>query len=206
MDNAIGMQYCCLGRLAYLLEDYIQAEQFLEKGLELFRIITTHNNFGTGFGLTHLGLVKWRLGQAEKGRQLCLESLDIFNDIGERYGQTLALDHLGQIAWALADYQESKKRFQKALKISLEIGTKPQTLAALLGLARHLAREGQPEQATRLLAYTAHHPAGEHIVRGKARRLLAEMAGQSESQPAASAPADAQIEQIVQEILRDTIV
>jgi tetratricopeptide (TPR) repeat protein len=199
MDNAIGMQYICLGRLAYLLEDYSQAEQLLEKGLELFRIIANHNLFGTAYGLTHLGLIKWRLGQAEKGRQLCLESLDSFNDIGERYGQALALDHLGQIAWALADYQESKRYFLTALKTSLDIKTKPQTLSALLGLARHLAHEGQPHQGAQLLAYAASHPAGEYIVKNNARRLLAEMHVQDETP---TAPNNQQIEKIVQEILQ----
>jgi DNA-binding SARP family transcriptional activator/predicted ATPase len=198
MDNAIGMQYSCLGRLAYLLEDYTQAEQLMEKGMELFRI--TNHLFAIAFGLTHLGLVKWRLGQTEKGRQLCLEALDIFNDIGERFGQALALDHLGQIAWALADYQQSKHYFLTALKISLNVKTKPQTLSALLGLARHLIREDQPHQAAQLLAYVVPHPAGEYIVKHNARRLLAEMYGQTEP-PTMTTPNDQQIEKIMQEIL-----
>jgi predicted ATPase/DNA-binding SARP family transcriptional activator len=203
MDDAIGMQYSCLGRLAYLLADYSQAEQLLEKGVELFRIITNHNNFAISFSLAHLGLAKWRLGQPETGRRLCLEALDIFNDIGERYGQVLALDHLGQIAWALADYQQSKRYFLTALKISLDIKTKPQTLSALLGLAQHLTREDQSHQAAQLLTYIAPHPAGEYIVKNNARRLLAEMHVRDEPPPA-TAPNEQQIEKIVQEILQDS--
>jgi tetratricopeptide (TPR) repeat protein len=199
MDNAIGMQYVCLGRLAYLLQDYTQAEQLLEQGLELFRLITHHHNFAAAFSLAHLGLVKWRLGQPEQGRRLCLESLDIFDDIGERYGQALVLDHLGQIAWAMADHQESKTRFQKALKISLDIGTKPQTLSVLFGLAHHLLQAGQVEPAARLLAYAAHHPAAEHHTRQNARRLLADMALPGEPAP----PTDQQINQIIEQMLQD---
>lgn len=197
MDNAIGMQYSCLGRLAYLLEDYSQAEQLMEKGLELFRI--TNHLFAIAFGLTHLGLVKWRLGQVEKGRQFCQESLDIFNNIGERYGQALALDHLGQIGWALADFQPSKRCFLSALQTSLDIKTKRQTLSALLGLARHLTREGQAHQAAQLLAYIAPHPAAEYFVKNNARRLLAEMLIQDET-VTATGLSDHPIEKIVQEI------
>jgi DNA-binding SARP family transcriptional activator/predicted ATPase len=203
MDNAIGMQYSCLGRLAYLLQDYTQADQLMEKGMELFRI--TNHLFAIGFGLSHLALVKWRLGQPEKGRLLCLEALDIFNDIGERYGQALALDHLGRLAWALAEYQQSKRYFLTALKISLDIKTKPQTLSTLLGLARHLVREGQAQPAAQILAYVTTHPAGEHITRESARALLSEMYVQSELQPAATTPGDQHIEKIVQEILRVSI-
>ncbi|GIK38433.1 MAG: transcriptional activator [Chloroflexota bacterium] len=204
MDNAVGMQYSCLGRLAFLLEDFTQADQLLEKGGELFRIFADHNLFALAFSLTHLGLVKWRLGQAEKGRQLCLESLDIFNNIGERYGQALALDHLGQIAWALADYQPSKRYFLAALKTSLDIKTKPQTVSALLGLARHLTREGQLHRAAQLLAYIVPHPAGEYSVKNNARRMLAEMPVQ-DAPSAATAPNDQQIEKIIQEILPNNI-
>jgi hypothetical protein len=120
--------------------------------------------------------------------------------IGERYGQALALDHLGQIAWALADYEQSKRYFLAALKTSLDIKTKPQSLSALLGLARHLTREDQPHQAAQLLAYVAPHPAGEYFVKNSARRLLAGMHGQDEPSTA-TAPNEQQIEKIVQEIL-----
>lgn len=203
MHNFLGIQYNFLGRLAYTLKDYAQAQQYLEKGIQACR--ATHHICDIAFGLTYLGLVKWRTGQPEKGNLLCLESLDIFNDIGERCGQALALGHLGQIAWALEDYQQSKHYFLEALKTSLDIKTKPQTLYALLGLARHLARAGQSHQDAQLLAYIAHHPASEHITRERARRLLAENHGQSESQPTATAPNDQQIEKIVQEILQGSI-
>jgi len=201
MDNAIGMQHSCLGRLAYLSDDYLQAEQLLEKGLELFRTIPNRNNFALAFSLTHLGVVKWRLGQPEEGLQLCLESLDMFNNIGERYGQALALDHLGQITWGLADFQQSKHYFVTALKTALGIKAKPQILSALLGLARHLAREGQPNQAAQLLTYIALHSSSEYSVKEDARRLLAEMQGHGEPS-LATVPDDQQIESFVQEILQ----
>ncbi len=203
MNFAMGLQYSCLGRLAYLLEDYSQAEQLLENGLELLR--ADNHLFALAFSLTHWGLVKWRLGQAETGRQFCLESLDIFNDIGERFGQALTLDHLGQITWALAEYQESKRYFLTALKISLEIKTQPQTVSALLGLARHLIREGQRHRAAPLLAYIAPHPASEYIVKNNARRLWAEMQGQDEPLTT-TVPNEPQIENFVQEIWPDALL
>jgi tetratricopeptide (TPR) repeat protein len=199
METASGMQYICLARLAYFLEDYPQAEQLLEKGLDFGRMANQHL-FGVAYGRTHLGLVKWQLGQPEQGRQLCLESLEMFNQIGERYGQALALDHLGQICWALADDQQSKHYFVTALKTALEIKAKPQILSALLGLARHLAQESQPDPAAQLLAYIMLHSSSEYHVKDHARRLLAEMQGQDEPSVAA-APDDRQVEKIVQEFI-----
>jgi predicted ATPase len=42
METASGMQYICLARLAYFLEDYPQAEQLLEKGLDFGRMANQH--------------------------------------------------------------------------------------------------------------------------------------------------------------------
>ncbi len=200
MPSTIGTQYSFMARLAYFQEDYVQAERLLEQGIEMCRI--ANHLFVIAFGLTYLGLVRWSLGQPDQGQELCLESLAIFNDIGEPYGQALALDHLGQITWALGDYESSKQYFLKTLKTSLKIGTMPQTLSALLGLAQHLAQSGQAELAAQLLGYAAHHPAGGFNTGQNARRLLSEMGVHSELQSGTATLSDEQIEQAARELLR----
>ncbi|MCB9108295.1 MAG: tetratricopeptide repeat protein [Anaerolineales bacterium] len=178
--------------MAYFQNDYDQAEPLLEKGIDMCRAAEHH--FHVAFGLTYLGLVRARRGQPDQGQRLCLASLDIFNDIGEPYGQALALDHLGQVTWLTGDNELSKRYYLKALQTSLEIGTMPQTLSAMVGLAPHLTLTGHIEQAAQLLAYAIQHPAGGYNTGQSARRLLAEMGVQSKAEPDAVAPSDEQVE------------
>ena len=193
MHSVTGAQYNLLGRIAYFQNDYDQAEQRLEQGVEMCRAAEHH--FHVAFGLTYLGLVRAHQGQPDQGQQLCLESLAIFNNIGEPYGQALALDHLGQVTWMIGDYEMSKRHFLKTLQTSLEIGTMPQTLSAMLGLAQHLTRTGHIEQAAQLLTFANHHPAGGYNTGQSARRLLAKMGVQRDAEPGALTPSDEQVKQ-----------
>jgi len=192
MHSVTGGLYNFLGRMAYFQNDYDQAEPLLEKGIDMCRAAEHH--FHVAFGLTYLGLVRARRGQPDQGQRLCLASLDIFNDIGEPYGQALALDHLGQVTWLAGDNELSKRYYLKALQTSLEIGTMPQTLSAMAGLAQHLTQTGHIEQAAQLLDYAIQHPAGGYNTGQSARRLLAEMGVQSKAEPDAVAPSDEQVE------------
>lgn len=199
MHSAIGAQYNFLGRIAYFQDDYNQAERRLEQGLEICR--SAEHHFNAAFGLTYLGLVRARQGRPDRGQQLCLESLTIFNNIGEPYGQALALDHLGQVTWLMGNYEQSKRYFLKTLQTSLEIGTMPQTLSAMVGLAQHLTRTGHSDQASQLLTYAIHHPAGGYNTGRSARRLLAEMEVQSEAESTAVAPSDEQVEKVARALV-----
>lgn len=168
----MAMALTCLGRTAYTAGDYVEAKLLLEQGLAVSKEM--EHSFGQGFALTLLGAVTWQSGEAKKGKQLCLQALVIFTETGEQFGQTIALNALGRITWGMGAYAESRRYFLEALQTAYARQLAPQVLTALAGLALHVDREGQSQQALELTLYLISHPAAEYETKERAKDFLAE--------------------------------
>jgi len=82
---------------------------------------------------------------------------------------------LGHAAFGLGEVQGSAEHLRQALKRTVQAGWTRYALCALVGLARLLVHQTEPERAAELLALVLHHPASAQVTKDRAQHLLAEL-------------------------------
>ena len=76
-----------------------------------------------------------------------VESRELFNRAGDRWGEGLALAELGRVMWSSGRLDEAREHYQQSLDMFRDLGNQRE-VANVLGLMSQLARyQGQPEAA-----------------------------------------------------------
>jgi tetratricopeptide (TPR) repeat protein len=201
-NNLWGIAWA-LSSLAYYLNELGEGEpvlgrELLQESLALYQQIG--NQQGIAVALNTLGYITYRQGDYPAARQLFEESLALRRAVGYPAGIAVALINLGHVSAALAEVEPCQQYYHEALKIAAAIHALPLSLAALGGLARPYAHQGQIDRAHQLLHLVLHHPASNKESRERAANLLAQLPPVPVTGRPTAQRAD--VEQLVKEILR----
>lgn len=175
-----------LGRVAQAVGEYEEALQHYEAS---FGIKASFNDpEGQAVALNHLGAVALLKRDVEKASDHYRRSLAIYEEIGDRGGLATALNGLGNTALAQDKLSIARRRLRQALEVAAEIRFVPLILSVLTDAGELFLRVGQSRRGAELLALVQAHPAGEEVVKARARRYL-EQTGEVPERPAADLPA-----------------
>jgi predicted ATPase len=133
------------GRFATFLGNEPEAGHLLKAGLLLFRELGAKRE--EAYALCLLGGAESLYGGS--GRELCLDGLDLFRHVGDRWGVAMALQGLAWCAWHDGEYTDAKQRFEESLALFRQVGDPEGMTRCLHGLGHTCWILGDYEQAER---------------------------------------------------------
>lgn len=92
-------------------------------------------------------LVYSGLGNAGMALSAGIKSLNLFVDIGEKWGEARALNSLGRAYHIMKDYPKALECFEDALKISRQISSPYESVVSLIRIGQVYAEQELPGQA-----------------------------------------------------------
>ncbi len=145
-----------LGILATIQENFDEAEQNYEQGLDMARELEERQLIADL--LSNSGYLHHHCTENLQAAKRCYrESLSIAREIGHRNGATSTSINLGQLHATLGEHQLAWKCLRDALIDSVAIGAVPLTLDALVGVAQHQVEVERYELAAELLGLALGH-------------------------------------------------
>lgn len=141
-----------LARIAIHLGNYDDAEGLLLERLAVARdqVKTAEDWWYVAWALNHLGDLARCRDDAARAAALYEESLDLFQQHGERQGIAALLHNRGHLALAEGDTGLARELFTVSLRLFRELGFAWSMADGVTGLAGVLGQEGQPAQAALL--------------------------------------------------------
>ena len=102
-------------------ERYGEALNHMQQAVNLVR---AHGGYPRGLAaaLNCLGWVHALLGNAQQALTYSQQSLALFQDLGDRWGEAAALDTIGYAHHHLGHHQQAASYFEQALAIDRELG------------------------------------------------------------------------------------
>ncbi len=162
-------------RLAALLFRHLDAGHHTE-ALEVHRHAlhaaqTLGDLRGQAHALTNLGVVHWRLADAESAAAHLVRALDLHRRTEDLAGQARALSNLGNVHWRLGSLHNAARDHQQALALYAQTGDQVGQARTLTNLGNAFLRLGRCEQAAdhQRQALALHELTGDRI--GRARTL-----------------------------------
>ncbi len=117
--------YSWLGMTFQAQERYEEALPHLQKGVELARLGGYQRGIAAalnGLGWTHALRGDAQRGDAEQALIYCQQSLDLFQDLGDRWAEAAVLDSIGYAHNRLGHHQQAAGYFEQVLAIDQELG------------------------------------------------------------------------------------
>ena len=110
-----------LGLTFHTRERYREALTHMQQAVDLAR---AHGGYQRGLAaaLNGLGWVHALLGNAEEAIAYSQQSLALFQDLGDRWGEAATLDSIGYAHHHLGHHQEAVRYFEQALAIDRDLG------------------------------------------------------------------------------------
>ncbi|MCB9077406.1 MAG: tetratricopeptide repeat protein [Anaerolineaceae bacterium] len=130
------------GQLFYRLAAYREAEEKLQQGVDLLRLLDEKSELA--LGLEQLGALQHGLGLYAAAQEQLQASFDLWSALNNRRGMARVKNELGNLALAMGQYQVAETLFQAALQLH-------QKLSSIAGMALSLNYMGN-------LAYRLNHP------------------------------------------------
>ncbi|MEJ2210982.1 MAG: tetratricopeptide repeat protein [Anaerolineae bacterium] len=144
----LGQLLAWQGHFAYQLGHYAQAQEQLEKSLDLLRAHGAQHE--TAFSLYTLAhLLCHGQNDYAGAQELFLESLSLFRAADDGYGSAQSLDGLGDVAARLGSLDVAEKRFKEGLALRREIGDRWGIAISLSSLGGLAGRQGKYDEARR---------------------------------------------------------
>jgi predicted ATPase/DNA-binding SARP family transcriptional activator len=162
-----------LGTVAHGLEQYAAARVLYQESLDI--CIKIGDRAGQVIALSNLGEVAFAFGAYTEAQQYYEEGLAIGRTIQDQWTIVTCLNNLGEIACTLGDYRAAKTYLAECIQIADASQILTALMKALVNLAVLFSRQGQMDQAAKLLALARVHPASEQDLQKKAERLAAEL-------------------------------
>ncbi|MEU8328707.1 tetratricopeptide repeat protein [Micromonospora sp. NPDC048839] len=131
-----------LGDIEIRLGRHRAAGIHLERALAMYRQLGNHT--GVAWTLNSLGTLHTRLGQTSSHHQ---QSLDIFRETGERYGEASALNGIAEAARVTGDAADALAHHNAAHVIVVEIGAYHEHARSHAGLGHAHRALGAPTSA-----------------------------------------------------------
>jgi tetratricopeptide (TPR) repeat protein len=157
--------------------------------------------------LNNLGVLAYDQGAYEEARAYYEQCLVIDEEMGNRIGAAIALSNLAEVCIAQGQDSAAWDYTRRGMREEWAMQDTPHTLTSLVHVAHLHARAGQPEQGAELLGLALRHPASYSEVQRDAQpvlKLLREKLGAEQLQAALARGAELDLEQVVEEILRET--
>ncbi|MCS7071046.1 MAG: tetratricopeptide repeat protein [Anaerolinea sp.] len=139
---------------------YQVAQRFLERALELQQQISVKQHKQATIR-QQLGDAFFETGQIERARAMYRESLDLFQAVDYRWGESSVIIRLGMVAIEQGDFDQAARHFIDALKIANLSRAKTVALSSLAAIATLLARTGEPVTAVEYLTLVLQHPSSD---------------------------------------------
>jgi tetratricopeptide (TPR) repeat protein len=178
VGNPHGLVWCITSCIPALLAlgKYAEAEQLLRESLMLSHTSDDHTSIAAT--LRYLGLAALQQGDVEASIYFFREALPLLQDTASWTSLQVRND-LGAALWQAGKKQESKRIYSEVLSAALQFQFHHEALGAMIGLAAHLAHEGDYAAALRLATRVLADPASSDEasrsaaeVRSKARAHL----------------------------------
>jgi tetratricopeptide (TPR) repeat protein len=118
------------GRFTNLLGKETEADRLQEASLAIFRELGAKRD--AAYAVCLLGGCESLFGLPR--RELCLQGLSLFRDLGDQRGIALALHGLAWSAWHGGEYADAKQGFQESLALFRQVGDLDGIQASLHGL------------------------------------------------------------------------
>jgi len=159
MDDEMGaaMVLNNLGNLAQATGDYTEAQRHYRACSELFK--AHDHTHGAATTLANAGKLALRQGAYEDARQWLGESLDLKREMNDRRGMAVALVSLGDVSAATGAFTDARQQLSEALTLAQTAGDVKLVLESLVSAASLALKQGQPDLASRWLAFVLGHPA-----------------------------------------------
>jgi tetratricopeptide (TPR) repeat protein len=111
-----------LAMLYHSLGDYVKAEGFYHRSLEIGRELDDKNSISSS--LHQLGIIAQFRGNYEEAEHYYQQSLSIKEKLGNKIGIASSLHQLGTIAQEQGTYEEAERYYRQSLNIRKELGDK----------------------------------------------------------------------------------
>jgi tetratricopeptide (TPR) repeat protein len=141
-----------LGLLASMQGNYVEARSFLERSLEIWRLMGSDGRMGGSWTLMFLGDVALNQDAAEAARSLYEESFAILREHGNMNFLAYAVRRLGLLAWRDGDHKKAWTLCKESLILNQEVGDPRGVLACLAGFAIIAATQGMFAHAAQLMS------------------------------------------------------
>jgi len=171
-SSRTGATKTYLGIVALQQGEIEKATKLLRDGLAAARAVGHPAEVAQA--LHQLGVVAGLQGKTNQAEQYLQEALAIWQKAGNEPRLAAVWRSLAEITGNSA---EARNAYRKALQLARQHGLAPVALDVFAGVAPLLLSSGQAQQAARLLALAARHPAASQMTRSAARRQLADLAG-----------------------------
>ena len=129
------------GAIYYFLNQIDQAPSWYLSGLAAARESNSH--WLEGEGVNNLGMAEWRAGSFTDAAAHLSEAMNIWEGLGNPYGEAAALSNLGILNRETGSYAESARCYQEALPILMSLGDRAHEgiLRSNLGVVEHALAE-----------------------------------------------------------------
>jgi len=136
------------GRFLHQLGEYTQAQQSLEKSLEMLRLSSARRE--NAFSLYALAdLCYHATSEYDQARKHYQESLALYQQLGDAYGEAQCLDGLGDIAIRQGDFDQARQFYEQGLALRRQIGDQWGISVSLGSLGGLAGRQGAFDDAQR---------------------------------------------------------
>jgi len=112
----------CLGRVAWLREDYGRATELFEESLALSR--ERRDTWWHAASLMSLATVSHYRGDPERATELYEESMDLFREQGDKQGLAFCLNNLGMVVCSQGDLERAAKLTEEGVALMRELGAR----------------------------------------------------------------------------------
>ena len=121
-DKALAAVLHRLGKIRYLLGDYVEARKLYQQSLEITQQLGDKS--GISSSLHQLGIMAQSTGDYDQARDLYQQSLEIMQQQGDKIGVSKSLHELGILSHLTGDYESARKLYQQSLETKRQLGDK----------------------------------------------------------------------------------
>jgi len=206
LGNRGGIALCLtqLGNILVHQGDYVTARRYYEDSLSINKELGLRRDIAKT--LAGLGECYRFQGNYVMAAQYGEQALLLYRPEWGRRVAAIGLGNLGHYATGLGDDGKARRYFREALIEAIAVGTWPNVLDVLVGVAGLRARAGQNMYAAELLGLVLGHPACQWDVVKTAEPVLAALRAvlpAEELQAAMQRGQSLDLEQVVKELLAD---
>ena len=126
-----------------------ECEPLLQEALAIAK--ETNNDYMVASVVLHLGDLASRVHNDREGaKRKYIESLELFSQLGSRWGMSHPLQDLGFLAWTAGELEEADRYYTESLRLAREIGFHHIIIQGLHGLSGIRRERRDWESASRL--------------------------------------------------------
>lgn len=153
MTAPLGEAWCFheLGNVALDTEEFLEAGEYFERALTIFRILGT----GAAWATLRLGSTAIYEGRFRSARKSLKKSLAAFREAGPKTGLAQALCELARLARLLGERDEARSLLNESFELAKQIDSKFTTTRVLEQCAYLLKGENRPEGCAHILGKVA---------------------------------------------------